>query len=194
MCKIFQWKTLQSLWLNTFYLTKYKLPIVKSWCCTKEPFETRISFKSFNIWTKCGAKMNWKYIPQNWSFHWNRALITFVVEVTIKVFRLCSELIGSGIDWEVFKKTFLISLVVQHYTFNEFLMQTEMGSMKIWNIQYFSWCLHWALCFLISIRTMHEHQCNAMMKWNALVYRYVNIHTGMTKTIVRRIVIYMAML
>ena len=95
MCKIFQWKTLQSLWLNTFYLTKYKLPIVKSWCCTKEPFETRISFKSFNIWTKCGAKMNWKNIPQNWSFHWDRALITFVVEVTIKVFRPCSGLKGS---------------------------------------------------------------------------------------------------
>ena len=106
MCKIFQWKTLQSLWLNTFYLTKYKLSLVRSWCCTKELFETRISFKSFNIWTKCGAKMNWKYIPQNWSFHWNRALITFVVEVTIKVFRLCSGLIGSGIDWKVFEKTF----------------------------------------------------------------------------------------
>ena len=65
--------------------------------------------------------------------------------------------------------------------------------MRIWNIQCFSWCLHWALCFLISRRTMHEHQCIAMMKWNALVYRYVNIHTGMTKTRVPRIVIYMAM-
>ena len=71
-------------------------------------------------------------------------------------------------------------------------MQTEMGSMRISNLQCLSWCLHWALCFLISRRTMHEHECIAMMKWNALVYRYVNIHTGMTKTRVPRIVTYMA--
>ena len=39
----------------------------------------------------------------------DRILITFVVEVTIKVFRLCSGLIGLGIDLKVFEKTFNIS-------------------------------------------------------------------------------------
>ena len=55
----------------------------------------------------------------------DRALITLVVEVTIKVFRRCSGLIGLGIDWEVFEKTFNISrLPGGAKLFNEFLIQT----------------------------------------------------------------------
>ena len=64
----------------------------------------------------------------------DRALITLVVEVTIKVFRRCSGLIGLGIDWKVFEKTFHISRLpggaklfknfLYKQLFNEFLIQT----------------------------------------------------------------------
>ena len=94
--------------------------------CTKEPFETRISLKSSNISTKDELRPKGELQKYFCKIEiCDRALITLVVEVTIKVFRRCSGLIGLGIDWKVFEKTFHISrLPGGAKLFNEFLLQT----------------------------------------------------------------------
>ena len=93
-------------------------------------------------------------------FH--QTLITFVVEVTIKVFRQCSGLIGLGNDWKVFeeKENFWFywyvggaKLYIQWISYTN----RGAGSIWIWNLQFSFWYLDWDFKFLIFTETQVDH-------------------------------------